>query len=257
MNNLKDLRNKSKKSQQEVADYLGVSRQAYSHYENGKREPDLETLLKLGEYFECSVDEILRPSNEKKRPSSRMSAQSMTMILNSPSGEHGRLMTMFWMQSKHLQNSLGKTVEINNVEQLYCYAEYRDYDVYHYYLTSDNLESLSVMENADQKCYIAIDPSKIKSKADEFCKLLHEIGHCDRGAFYNQYSSLDIRKKHENTADKQAIRLAIPAEALDRAVAEGYDQIWSLAEYFGVTEDFMRKALCWHVYGNVESQLYF
>ena len=42
-----------------------------------------------------------------------------------------------------------------------------------------------------------------------------------------------------------------------RAVAEGYDQIWSLAEYFGVTEDFMRKALCWHVYGNVESQLYF
>jgi transcriptional regulator with XRE-family HTH domain len=68
MNNLKDLRNKSKKSQQEVADYLGVSRQAYSHYENGKREPDLETLLKLGEYFECSVDEILRPSNEKKAP---------------------------------------------------------------------------------------------------------------------------------------------------------------------------------------------
>ena len=68
MNNLKDLRNKSKKSQQEVADYLGVSRQAYSRYENGKREPDLETLLKLGEYFECSVDEILRPSNEKKAP---------------------------------------------------------------------------------------------------------------------------------------------------------------------------------------------
>lgn len=68
MNNLKDLRNKSKKSQQEVADYLGVSRQAYSHYENGKREPDLETLLKLEEYFECSVDEILRPSNEKKAP---------------------------------------------------------------------------------------------------------------------------------------------------------------------------------------------
>lgn len=47
---------------------MGVSRQAYSHYENGKREPDLETLLKLGEYFECSVDEILRPSNEKKAP---------------------------------------------------------------------------------------------------------------------------------------------------------------------------------------------
>ena len=68
MTNLKELRNKAKKSQQEVADYLGVSRQAYSHYETGKREPDLETLLKLGEYFECSIDEMLRPSNETKAP---------------------------------------------------------------------------------------------------------------------------------------------------------------------------------------------
>lgn len=56
MLNLMNARKAIHKTQQEVADYLGISRQAYSNYEAGKREPDFETLLKLGEYFGCSVD---------------------------------------------------------------------------------------------------------------------------------------------------------------------------------------------------------
>lgn len=56
---LKELRIKKGGSQAIVADYLGVTKQAYSLYELGKREPDYETLLKLGEYFDVSVDYIL------------------------------------------------------------------------------------------------------------------------------------------------------------------------------------------------------
>lgn len=59
MLNLLNARKAIHKTQQEVADYLGISRQAYSNYEAGKREPDFETLLKLGEYFGCSVDYLL------------------------------------------------------------------------------------------------------------------------------------------------------------------------------------------------------
>lgn len=59
MQNLINVRKSMHKTQQEVADYLGISRQAYSNYEAGKREPDFETLLKLGEYFDCSVDYLL------------------------------------------------------------------------------------------------------------------------------------------------------------------------------------------------------
>lgn len=65
MNTLKELRTSRKIAQQEIADYLGVSRQCYSNYETGKREPDFETLLKLGEYFEVSVDYLLRGSVEE------------------------------------------------------------------------------------------------------------------------------------------------------------------------------------------------
>ena len=56
---LKDLRTSRNISQQVVADYLEISRQAYSNYETGARTPDYETLLKLGEFFSVSVDELL------------------------------------------------------------------------------------------------------------------------------------------------------------------------------------------------------
>lgn len=64
MLNLMNARKSMKKTQQEVADYLGISRQAYSNYESGKREPDFETLLKLGEYFDCSLDYLLGTKND-------------------------------------------------------------------------------------------------------------------------------------------------------------------------------------------------
>lgn len=32
--------------------------------------------------------------------------------------------------------------------------------------------------------------------------------------------------------------------------------MWDLAEHFGVTEDFMRKVVCWYMYGNLDVDLY-
>ena len=45
MMNLVNARKALKKTQQEMADYLGISRQAYSNYETGKREPDYESFI--------------------------------------------------------------------------------------------------------------------------------------------------------------------------------------------------------------------
>lgn len=66
MNQLKILRTGKGVSQQIVADYLEITRQAYSNYENGNRDPDNETLLKLAEYFGVTVDYLLR--GEEKTP---------------------------------------------------------------------------------------------------------------------------------------------------------------------------------------------
>ena len=53
-----------------------------------------------------------------------------------------------------------------------------------------------------------------------------------------------------------AVICAGPAEELDNAVADGYTDIWSLAEHFNVTPDFMRKAVCWYTYGNLDVDYY-
>lgn len=60
MNNLKALRERRQVSQQAVADYLQITRQAYGNYETGNREPDVDTLMKLSAYFAVSIDGLLR-----------------------------------------------------------------------------------------------------------------------------------------------------------------------------------------------------
>ena len=87
--------------------------------------------------------------------------------------------------------------------------------------------------------------------ADEKVKLAHEMGHCVTGSFYNIYAACDVRQKHENRADKCAIEKLIPKDELNHSVRRGITEIWDLAEYFGVTEDFMRNAVCWYVNGNL------
>ena len=52
----------------ELGEKVGVSESAISQYETGKREADFETLLKIGEVLECSVDYLLRGEGTKKRP---------------------------------------------------------------------------------------------------------------------------------------------------------------------------------------------
>jgi SOS-response transcriptional repressor LexA len=48
------------KSQKEVADAIGVTFQVLSHYENGRREPDLATLNNLAEYYGVSADYLIK-----------------------------------------------------------------------------------------------------------------------------------------------------------------------------------------------------
>ena len=53
---LKIVRKQKKYSQLKVAMDLSISREALSHYENGKRSPDLQMLRILSEYFNVSID---------------------------------------------------------------------------------------------------------------------------------------------------------------------------------------------------------
>jgi len=47
------------RSQEEVAKKIGISQRTYSHYENGKREPDHKTLIAICDFFDVSIDYLL------------------------------------------------------------------------------------------------------------------------------------------------------------------------------------------------------
>jgi transcriptional regulator with XRE-family HTH domain len=55
MKGLRQIRKKRGYSQLKVAMDLNISREALSYYETGKRNPDLEMLVKMSEYFNVSI----------------------------------------------------------------------------------------------------------------------------------------------------------------------------------------------------------
>ena len=128
----------------------------------------------------------------------------------------------------------------NELLFLYDLAENEDIEI-------DCMEfnSLSAMtlRTADGRYHIAIDPFQLQSSEDELCKLCHEMGHCQTGSVYTRMSPWDLRSRHEKRADKWAVHRLIPIESCKKALQSGCKELWQLAEYFGVTEEFAGKAI--------------
>ena len=140
------------------------------------------------------------------------------------------------------------------LKNLYDFAKQQNIEVLSYPMPEN--ESMSVMLE-DGRCFVGMDASVRDGGIQERVHLSHELGHCATGSFYNRYSAYDIRQRHENRADKWAILQLVPEDALDAAIAESCCDIWELSERFGVTEQFMKKAVCYYVHGNVAADLYF
>ncbi len=60
MKGLRAIRKKKGYSQLKVAFDLNISREALSYYENGKRSPDIEMLCRMSDYFQVSIDYLIR-----------------------------------------------------------------------------------------------------------------------------------------------------------------------------------------------------
>lgn len=63
---LKVLRSSLGRTQEEVSKAIGVSRAAYSHFENNRNEPDAETLGKLASYYDVTTDYLIGNTSERK-----------------------------------------------------------------------------------------------------------------------------------------------------------------------------------------------
>jgi len=59
-NQLKKLREEQKMSQEEVAKQVGVSVQHIHKWENNQSYPEIQHLLKLGDIYETTIDEVIK-----------------------------------------------------------------------------------------------------------------------------------------------------------------------------------------------------
>ena len=64
---LKQLRTERGLLQADIGGYLGKGQNTISYYENGKREPSIEELKRIADYFNVSVDYLLGLTDNPKR----------------------------------------------------------------------------------------------------------------------------------------------------------------------------------------------
>ena len=140
------------------------------------------------------------------------------------------------------------------IPELYRLAQQQNIAVLRYPMAENGSMSVQLPDGGQ---YIGMDESVSDGGTQERVHLSHELGHCMTGSFYSVYTAVDCRQRHENRADKWAVLRLIPVDDLDDAVAQGCTELWELAERFGVTEDFVKKAVCYYVHGNLATELYF
>lgn len=85
---IKELRIESEKTQEEMAKILGVSRQVYANHENEINEPSIEMLIKMSQFFQCSIDYLIGNTDDFGNVSIQSNAPAL-------SAEEQRLLDTF------------------------------------------------------------------------------------------------------------------------------------------------------------------
>lgn len=79
---LKEMRKEKKYSQEELGKLLSLDKSTISLYESGKRQPGYETLSRLADFFDCSIDYLLGRTSDTSDPDNQI--QSTSPDLDSP-----------------------------------------------------------------------------------------------------------------------------------------------------------------------------
>ena len=66
--NIRSIREDNDMKQRELAELLHVSQNTYSQYETGTIALTAEVLIKLADYYHCSVDFLLDRTNDPRFP---------------------------------------------------------------------------------------------------------------------------------------------------------------------------------------------
>lgn len=101
------------------------------------------------------------------------------------------------------------------------------------------------IEDSKHLCHIALSTG-LSSSGEKTC-LAHELGHCEYGGFYNYHSPFELQSRCEAKANRWAYLSVLPLDEIKDALHSGIENIWELADHFGVTPDFMKSCIKFYV----------
>ena len=79
-NNIRQLRRRDKRTQEALAEALGVTSQAVSRWESGGSYPDMNLIPSIANYFGVSIDELFGYTNDRTKRIDELVAQIYDMI---------------------------------------------------------------------------------------------------------------------------------------------------------------------------------
>ncbi len=131
-----------------------------------------------------------------------------------------------------------------NLDNLYSITEKEKIKVYNWHIEDAD----GAYINIDKINAIALNYDNIGTYVEEKCVLAEELGHYYYEATYSLYcQDLQIISKQERKAKKWAYNVLVPYEDLHRAIKNGLTTVYSLANYFEVTEAFISKCISFYI----------
>lgn len=115
-NRIKELREKKGLTQLQFATDLGMSKQSMNSYEKGKHSPDIDLLVRLANYFECSTDYLVGLNEHPNREESQYYFEDMSRLsqalLKLPLKLREVWLERFVALAEYIQYGLGNNIKI-------------------------------------------------------------------------------------------------------------------------------------------------
>lgn len=132
--NLKNIRKEHKLTQQEIANVLGLDRSTYAFYETGKTTPSVNTLYKLAEIYNVSIESfidnetgVMSAGKVKEVPMS-VSSPAADSLGSLDKNEKMLLMCYRLIDKKHKEKAIEMLKEFARNSESHTNKEYKDND---------------------------------------------------------------------------------------------------------------------------------
>ena len=149
-NRLLQYRKDSGLSQEELAEKIGVSRQAVSKWERSEASPDTDNLIRLAEVYGVSLDELLRGNTNSKTSSESTEKETESPEPEAEQGDEGTEYVKYdkvsFKNGIHVDSKNGDHVHISFKDGVNVYE--KDGDKVHV-----SWDGVSVKENGKQRVY--------------------------------------------------------------------------------------------------------